>query len=99
MDGRRFPYNQYPDRWHVACRCVIRPVPHASLVPGALPQRELGSDWLARQDESVQRQTIGTEGRWKLYQDGAPLMDFVGIKRSRTWGDSLVILPAGRVAS
>lgn len=94
MDGRRFPFSQYPNRFHVACRCIVRAVPHARLVPGRLPQRELGADWLARQPERVQRQVIGTEDRWELYRQGTPILDFVGVKRSRTWGDSIVIKPA-----
>lgn len=93
MDTRRFKYDQYPDRWHVSCRCVIRPVPHANLVPGALPQRESGEDWLRRQEEKHQRGILATPARYDAFQDGAKLDDFLGIRRNATWGDSVAVKP------
>jgi SPP1 gp7 family putative phage head morphogenesis protein len=95
-DGRRFPYKQYPQRFHVNCRCVVVPVPHKHLV-GEGPERETGAAWLARQKVDVQRQVLGTKDRFALYQDGVPLRDFIGVKRNRTWGPSLYVKPADRV--
>lgn len=93
MDGRRFPFDQYPNRFHVCCRCVVRPIPHPRLVPGSLPQRETGAEWLARQDEQTQLQVFGSQARLDLWRQGVPLDEFIGVHRSRLWGDSVFVKP------
>lgn len=91
MHGRIF--DSYPMSQHPACRCVVTPVVSPRYAP---PQRfgPSGEEWLARQDEATQRRILGTADRWELYRQGTPILDFVGVKRSRTWGDSIVIKPA-----
>lgn len=80
MDGTKHRADERLDD-HPNGRCVMVP-----LVRGAeLPERETGADWLARQDESVQRQVL--RGGYEAYSEGRlELADFVGRKRNARWG-------------
>lgn len=87
---------------HVRCRCS--PVPKTKsyadilgLEPGSIDESsntiESGADWFARQDEATQREKLGSNARYKLYQDGMPLSDMVGTKDDPDWGSSIYIKP------
>lgn len=98
MDGRRFPYGSYPNRFHVACRCVIRAVPHASIVPPG-PARMTGEEWLRNQPAKVQRRVLQSPERYDAFQEGYSLDDFTGVRHSKTWGPSVYIRPMEAVRS
>lgn len=91
--GRRFPFTQYPDHQHPACRCVVRLIIEGS----GLGVRETGEEWFARQPEKLQRKVLRTGDRYDAYQDGATLDDFTGIRRNEAWGDSVTVLPMSKV--
>lgn len=84
----------YPTTQHIACRCHVWPVPNAKLVPPVGRPRESGLDWFERQPENVKRSIMPTQAHWELYEQGVSPEQFVGIKRSRTWGDSIRLVPA-----
>jgi SPP1 gp7 family putative phage head morphogenesis protein len=67
---------------HPQGRC--RAIPH---VKGhKLPQRETGTEWFEKQDETTQRKVLGNAG-YEAFKAGAvKLQDFVGQKRSKDWG-------------
>jgi SPP1 gp7 family putative phage head morphogenesis protein len=99
MDGRRFPFSAYPNRFHVNCRCVVRPVPPAYLVPSPERPRVVGDAWLRNQPEKVQRKVLTTPAAYELWKSGVPLGSFVGVRHSATWGDSVYVRSAKDVAS
>lgn len=88
MDGRVFPYEAYPDRFHVSCRCVISPYVSPELV-GGRRQRETGEEWLRRQPADVQRRVLRSEDRYQAFREGYTLDDFTGITRDPVWGDQV----------
>jgi len=94
MDGQRFPYEQYPDKFHVACRCVIRPLIDPSIVPGANRARKSGQTWLMEQPEDVQRHVLRTKTAFDLFTQGVPLAEMVGVRRNPIWGESVYQLTA-----
>jgi len=87
---------------HVRCRCTMVPVTKSySNILGIdvgdngssgmlIPD---GSEWFARQDESTQRQILGSDARYEAYQNGVSLKDMVGIKHDPDWGSSIYIKP------
>ncbi|MGB3329255.1 MAG: minor capsid protein [Thermomicrobiales bacterium] len=93
MDGRVFPYDQYPDTQHVNCRCIVRPRVNENLIPGANPPRKLGSEYFADLPEKDQRRILRTQGRLDAYKDGVPLSEMVGVRANATWGPSVYIKP------
>lgn len=81
LDGQIFKVEK-PQPSHIACRCSQIP-----LVEGVeLPQRETGAEWFARQSAEVQADVLGIEGA-KAYKAGMPLSRWVGVKRSKQWGE------------
>lgn len=92
MDGRVF--DRYPMTQHVNCRCVVTPVVSREYLPGDRETPETGATWLARQPEAVQRQMFPSPDHYAAYREGKPLVDFVGIHHSDTWGDQVFIRPA-----
>lgn len=93
MDGRRFPSDNLIDKFHVACRCVWRPVVNETLVPGANPPRKLGSEYFAELPEKDQLRILRSQGRLDAYQAGVPLSEMVGERANATWGPSVYIKP------
>lgn len=87
MHGREFAYDDYPDRFHVACRCVVSPVVNPDIIP-ARPH-QTGEEWLRKQPADVQRKVLGSDVRYTAFRDGTTLQDMTGIRHSRTWGDSI----------
>ena len=96
MDGREFEFDQYPDRFHVACRCVVSPLAVTSIIP-ARPY-ETGEAWFARQAPAVQRKMLG-KGHYAAYQKGSTLGDMTTVKADDVWGDSVAIRPARELAA
>lgn len=92
MDGKVFPLDK-PMPAHVNCRCSAIPlvVSWADLGIDA-PDVEPGEDgaaWFARQPADVQREMLGDA--YADYKAGrVTLADFVGVRKSRTWGDAVV---------
>ena len=93
MDGKVFPLDK-PPPMHVSCRCSVIPVPVSWRDLGVdAPEPDLGetgAEWFAKQPASVQREMMGDEA-YKAYKAGrVTLDDFVGVRKSRTWGDAVV---------
>lgn len=83
MHGRRFPMTQTHFPAHPNCRCVAVPVVQGIDTP-------TGEEWLRSQPEDVQRRVIPTPAAYDAWRDGdVTLDDFVGYRRSRTWGTSV----------
>jgi SPP1 gp7 family putative phage head morphogenesis protein len=82
LDGQVFPLNK-PMPAHPNCRCAVVP-----LVQGAtLPQRQTGKQWFAAQSAAVKREMLGSAA-YSVFQSGEiTLADFVGLRRSREWGE------------
>lgn len=81
----------YPTDQHVSCRCVAQPVVDPAIVPGGRAP-ETGSEWFARQPEDVQRRMLPNASAFDAYRRGEiTLDDLVGVRRSRTWGDSIFV--------
>ena len=58
----------------------------------------LGREWLAEQDESVQRDVMGAR-RWELWKSGElSFDDMVERSHDRTWGPSIGVKPLGNSA-
>jgi hypothetical protein len=55
-------------------------------------ERELGRDWFARQDPTIQREMLGP-GRFDLYEKGMKLESMVTIKTDPTWGKTPALVP------
>lgn len=91
MHGREFPFDAYPDKFHVSCRCTVAPIPNSDLVPARPIQS--GDDWLRKQDVKVQRQILRSKDRYDAFHDGTTLQEMTGVKHSKTWGDSLFVRP------
>lgn len=81
MHGRRFPVT-YEMESHPQCRCVLTPVVEGIAGP-------TGDEWFRMQPEAWQREHLGKA--YPLYQSGViDLAAFVGRRRSRIWGTSVV---------
>jgi len=73
------------DQFHVQCRCVNSPVPIGSKMP-----YETGPEWLAKQHAEKQRKMFATTKAYEAYRAGDVTLDnFVGVSRSRVWGDAV----------
>lgn len=92
MDGKVFPLDK-PPPMHVQCRCSCIPVTVSWRDLGVdAPEPDLGetgAEWFASQPASVQREMMGDEA-YKAYKAGrVTLDDFVGVRKSRRWGESV----------
>lgn len=95
MDGEVFPVDNAPDRFHVNCRCVWSPVPK-----GSTYQYMRGEEWLRRQSPTKQRAMFPSDAAFLAWRDGrVGLGDFVGVKRSSKWGDSLFVRSGRQVGA
>lgn len=97
MHNRVFPYDQYPDRFHVACRCSIAPVVHNAIVPQP-PIGRSGDAWLRDQPLETQRAILKSDARLAAFRNGEPLDTFVGVKSDPVWGESIVVKPVREAA-
>lgn len=94
LDGKHYSLDEPMDD-HVAGRCQMLPrtVSYAELgldVEEPSFQRELGRDWLQRQDEGTQRRILG-QGVYDLWQDGQITLDDIPkLIEDETWGNSWV---------
>ncbi len=71
--------------WHVNDRCIDTPVPI-----GSTYKYETGPEWLAKQPAATQRKMCSTTKAYDAYRAGdVTLDDFVGVSRSRVWGDAV----------
>jgi len=94
MDGREFGLNE-PFASHISCRCT--PVP--LLKDRALPPRETGAAWFARQPEAAQRAILGP-AKFDLYQRGRiTLNDLVGVRDDPRWGRAVYERGVGELES
>jgi len=84
---------------HVNGRCAMIPITktwaelgYTGISEPNIPPED-GEQIFKRQPEAIQRQVLG-EGHYQLWKDGkASLRDFVGIRHSAEWGDSVYIRP------
>jgi hypothetical protein len=54
------------------------------------PMRETGREWFATLDATEQKKFFSAEA-WKAYQAGdVTLDDFIGVHKSKAWGDAYV---------
>lgn len=84
IDGEEFDLEVEPKN-HVRCRCTVIPVTET------VPRFQTGSEWFATQPASAQEAMLG-KSAYSLYKDGkADLSDFVDIKHSEKWNDSIAI--------
>lgn len=93
MDGKVFPLDK-PPPMHVNCRCSCIPVTVSWQDLGVdAPEPDLGetgAEWFKAQPASVQREMMGDEA-YKAWKSGrVTLDDFVGVRKSRRWGDAVV---------
>lgn len=96
MHRRRFPFNQYPNRFHVNCRCSCVLTIDESIVPPAPGPRPMtGEEWLREQPVEVQRRVLRTPARYQEFEQGSTLRSFTGVRQNRTWGPSVYIKPTG----
>lgn len=85
-DGSEHPMTDRFMQAHVCCRCIPSPKPRRLYVEEPIT----GEAWLRQQPESVQRARMPSKAAWEAWQSGdLKLIDFVGIRRSRKWGDSV----------
>lgn len=84
MDGREFALSQ-PFPAHPNCRCTMIPL----IRNRPAPERVLGADWFAQQDEATQRTILGP-GAFDLYRSGRiTLNDLVEVRTDPRWGPTL----------
>lgn len=87
LHGQRFPITQKHMPAHPACRCVGVPVVEGIDTPS-------GEQWLRDQPEATQRKVLPTPSAYDAWSRGdVTLDDFVGYRRSRTWGRSVYVKP------
>lgn len=86
LDGTVYPTSELMEV-HPNDRCFM--IPHVAGVPRI--ERELASDWFAKQDPSLQRQMMGP-GKFDLYEQGLiGLPDLVQRTTHPVWGSSIGI--------
>jgi SPP1 gp7 family putative phage head morphogenesis protein len=95
MDGKVFPLDK-PPPMHVNCRCSCIPVTVSWQDLGVdAPEPDLGetgAEWFKAQPASVQREMMGDEA-YKAWKSGrVTLDDFVGVRKSRRWGDQVEVV-------
>jgi SPP1 gp7 family putative phage head morphogenesis protein len=95
MHGTEYGFDQYPDRFHVACRCSVQPIVSTEILPRRSPGKT-GEEWLREQPAAVQRRILQTKERYEAFRTGTPLGDFLEVKSDETWGDSIAVKPMGR---
>lgn len=79
--------------WHVNDRCIDSPV-----AVGSTFRYQTGKEWFAEQSEATQRAMLPSREAYDAFAAGDITLDnFVGRKRSRTWGPS-IIQKSGRQA-
>lgn len=91
MSGRSFSMDTPFLARHTNCRCI--PSPYVAEIP-----YETGPQWFARQSPEMQRAMMPSGDAYAAFQRGdVALKDFVGHRRSKVWGPSIVQL-SGREA-
>jgi hypothetical protein len=61
-----------------------------SNIPSTTIEVQSGEDWFAEQDEEIQKNILGSQAAFDLYNSGkATLQDFVGYNSSEDWGQSI----------
>ena len=103
LNGTEYALDEDPD-FHVNDRCTLIPktknwndiLSDAGFdtsdldLPDSQPDIPDGSAWFAQQSADVQQQILGKAG-YQLYTSGTPLADFVGIRHSEQYGDSVYV--------
>lgn len=92
LDGQEFPLSETFMPTHPNCRCAPTPITvtykDLGLDVPDLPPRQTAKEWFGGLPESRQQDFFG-KAAWKAYKAGAvSLDDFVGIRKSKDWGDS-----------
>jgi SPP1 gp7 family putative phage head morphogenesis protein len=90
-DGEVFPVEK-PMPAHVSCRCTMIPLTDKTQAVGL----GSGPGLFAEMDEGAQERILGPT-RFEAFKAGAGLSEFVTLERSRRWGDSYAVRPAGRI--
>jgi SPP1 gp7 family putative phage head morphogenesis protein len=83
LDGKRFPLTVTFQPSHNQCRCSS-----LAVLKGVTIERELGSEWLAKQDEKTQANVLGKQGAKEYRAGNVALDDFRTLHRDERWGDS-----------
>ena len=82
LDGQIFAIEK-PQPSHPNCRCSVLYLP-----PGYVPPpRETGAPWFAQQPDEVQAKMMSKVALEAYSRGAVKLQDFVGVKRSRVWGE------------
>lgn len=83
LDGQIFPIEQ-PQPAHPNCRCTVLFLP-----PGLNPpKREYASDWFQKQPDEVKQAMMSKVAFEALQRGDVGLQDFVGIRKSKAWGET-----------
>lgn len=84
-------FEEYPNYFHVMCRCTVSPVFSPRYAP---PQDfQTGDAWLRQQDETVQRSILGPV-RYELWSnEGVPMRGMVRFEQDPVWGGSTRLIP------
>lgn len=84
LDGVFFPKDK-PQPSHINCRCTS----YAAIEGQQPSRRETAGQWFERQSDAVKREIAGTDAGFEALKSGkVTLRDFVGLSRSRKWGQS-----------
>lgn len=89
LHGRVF--RDYPDFFHVQCRCTVAPVFSSRYAPPR--DYQSGESWLRQQDEEAQRRILGSDRRFEVWRDGTPLNRMVRVSHDPAWGGSSHLVP------
>jgi SPP1 gp7 family putative phage head morphogenesis protein len=83
MDGKIFSIEK-PQPAHPNCRCAVLYLP-PNYTP---PARETGAQWFERQPDEVKAAMMSHVAFEALKRGEVTLQDFVGVRRSRVWGET-----------
>lgn len=84
-------FKDYPNYFHVQCRCTVAPVFSERYAPPR--EYQTGDDWLRQLPEEQQQQVLGAGGRFEIWQQGKPLNEMVRFETHPEWGGSSRLIP------
>lgn len=84
-------FKDYPNYFHVQCRCTVAPVFSERYAPPREYQR--GDDWLRQLPAEQQHAVLGHGGRFKQWNEGMPLQNMVRLEHDPVWGGNSRLIP------
>lgn len=84
-------FKDYPNYFHVQCRCTVAPVFSERYAPPR--EYQTGEAWLRGLPVEEQQKVLGQGERFEIWQQGKPLNEMVRFRQDPVWGGDSRLIP------